>query len=58
MQAVLRNKFGGMVYEYDFNTECQHSIYEIAQRIASDERFDNRCRKILENRKQRNIEKG
>ena len=40
--------FGGKVYDYDF--DGYNSIADITNRILSDLKFDNACRKNSENR--------
>lgn len=40
--------FGGYIYSYDF--DGYNSICDIASRIASDMKFDKRCRKNAENK--------
>ena len=50
-------RFGGLIYNYDFDTE--HRLCDgnggssIARRIASDWRFDNQCLQSIEARKRR-----
>lgn len=48
-------KFGGIVYTSDFNTDYRgkDNIHGsiIADRIAQDLRFDEQCRKNLENKR-------
>ena len=50
--------FGGVVYNYDF--EGYVSIYDMISRIASDLRFDDRCKKNIEHmeRKRRKVTNG
>ena len=43
------SRFGGIIY--DGNFDVYHSLSDIAARIASDIRFDERCRKNIEMRK-------
>lgn len=45
------SSFGGEIYYGDF--ESKHSIAYIAKRIASDMRFDDKCRKNTESRELR-----
>ena len=40
--------FGGTVYNYDF--DGYNSIKDIASRIMADKRFDEQCKKSLEQR--------
>lgn len=48
----MHRTFGGLIYESDFNSEYWHNITRnrsiIADRIASDWRFDQKCRKNAE----------
>ena len=48
-------RFGGRIYESDFETDYRGKDNlngsEIAKRIASDMRFDEQCRKNIENKK-------
>lgn len=50
-------RFGGLIYNYDFDTE--HKLYNadkgssIAARIMSDWRFDYHCAQNIEGRKRR-----
>ena len=41
--------FGGKIYNYDFNGYT--SISDITERIISDRKFDEQCRKNIQNRK-------
>ena len=41
--------FGGLIYNYDF--EGYNSVSNIASRIITDLKFDNKCRKLGENHK-------
>ena len=51
-------KFGGLVYERDFYTDYNVNK-KIADRITRDRRFDEKCRKNIENRdKYKNCKKG
>lgn len=48
-------QFGGCVYASDFNTDYRgkdtnYNGSTIASRIARDQKFDNQCRKNIENR--------
>ena len=48
--------FGGKVYDYDF--DGYHSMTDITNRILSDLKFDNACRKNCENRdRKKNLRK-
>ncbi len=51
---VDHSTFGGIIYQSDFETDYRgknsNNGSSIAQRIASDLRFDERCRKNIENR--------
>lgn len=50
--------FGGLIYAADFDTEKGDSR-NIADRILSDRKFDERCRRFAEFRdKQKNYKKG
>lgn len=40
-------KFGGLIYESDFNTEPNAPSKHMAQRIAQDWAFDETCRKNI-----------
>lgn len=42
------NIFGGEIYRGDF--DVHHSMSDIAARIISDQKFDKRCHKNVENR--------
>ena len=42
-------RFGGNIYNYDF--DGYNSMSDIASRIISDMKFDEKCRKNIENRK-------
>ena len=39
--------FGGQLYDYDFSMRYQ-SLSVVASRVASDMRFDERCKKAVE----------
>ena len=41
-------RFGGNIYNYDY--EGYNSMSDIASRIISDWKFDEKCRKTAENR--------
>lgn len=43
------SRFGGIIYNGDFDE--YHSLSDIATRIISDLKFDELCRKNIENRK-------
>ena len=47
--------FGGYVYNYDF--DGYNSILDIASRIVTDWKFDEKCKKIGENYKKRKSHK-
>lgn len=49
--VVKRNTFGGVIYPCDF--EMHLYMRDIADRIASDLRFDKQCRRNTENRNKR-----
>lgn len=50
-------RFGGNIYNYDY--EGYNSMSDIASRIISDWKFDEKCRKSAENRdRARNYKKG
>ncbi len=42
------SSFGGIIYTHDFDAHT--TMADIARRIASDLRFDEQCRKNIENR--------
>lgn len=44
---VDNRTFGGQLYDYDFNMRYQ-SLSVAASRVASDMRFDERCKKAVE----------
>ena len=46
--TINHNSFGGRIYESDFDTE--HCSGAVAERIFSDRRFDEQCRKNSEYR--------
>lgn len=49
--------FGGYVYNYDFDGHI--SISDMANRIISDKKFDEKCRKLGEdNKHKKNNKKG
>lgn len=49
--------FGGKIYNYDFDGYT--SMNDIAKRIVSDWKFDEQCRKNIENiNRQKNNQKG
>ena len=43
-----RNTYGGDIYASDFNTEYE-GTRNIAERIAADWKFDENCKKAIEN---------
>ncbi len=51
---VDRSTFGGVIYQSDFETDYRgkdsNNGSSIASRISSDLRFDEQCRKNIENR--------
>ncbi len=51
---VYHSTFGGFIYQSDFETDYRgkdsNNGSSIAQRIVSDLRFDEHCRKNIENR--------
>lgn len=53
------SKFGGVICQSDFDTEhrCKSAknVSSIAQRIMSDMRFDEQCRRNIETRNNRRI---
>lgn len=50
-------RFGGNIYNYDFDGYT--SMSDIATRIISDRKFDEQCKKNIEQRnKQKNFKKG
>ena len=50
-------RFGGNIYNYDY--EGYNSMSDIASRIISDWKFDEKCKKKAENRdRARNYKKG
>lgn len=51
-----RSHFGGKIYNYDFDGYT--TISDIAQRIATDEKFDRMCAKNIMDREYRWIKKG
>ena len=58
--AEDHTRFGGLIYKGDFETEYypEHGR-NIASRIASDWKFDERCRKNAENRdRAKKLQKG
>lgn len=44
--TVKRNTFGGVIYPKDY--DAHYYMSDIAERIASDYRFDEQCRKNTE----------
>ena len=42
------SKFGGLIYPFDFDIECNHSKH-IEDRIESDIKFDEMCKRLSEN---------
>ena len=54
---VDHTRFGGNIYNYDY--EGCNSMSDVASRIISDWKFDEKCRKNVENRdRTRNYKKG
>lgn len=45
-----RNTFGGLISSADYNTSSPHTLFDIASDILSDMKFDEQCRKNIENR--------
>ena len=45
--------FGGQLYDYDFNMRYQ-SLSVVASRVASDMRFDERCKRAIKQRDELN----
>lgn len=49
--------FGGIIYQSDFDTDHRYNrknaktVSSIAQRIMSDQRFDEQCKRNIEMRK-------
>lgn len=54
-----RSTFGGIIYPSDYETDYRRKNNKygssIAQRIASDWKFDEQCRKNIENRNTKTI---
>ena len=46
---VDRRTYGGGLYDYDFQMRYE-SLKSVAERIAGDERFDERCKRAIEQR--------
>ncbi len=44
------NTFGGLIFQSDYNTDARLHSSDIAGRILSDWRFDERCRRTIEAR--------
>lgn len=59
---VDHTKFGGKIYlsdfETDYNGKSNTNGSTIAQRIMSDHRFDEQCRKNMEGRSKSNLHKN
>lgn len=55
---VDHTKFGGLIYQSDFNTDYIRKDNAkgstIASRIAKDQRFDQQCQKNVENIRRKN----
>lgn len=49
METIDRRSYGGKIYDSDFDVEYRSLSY-IASRIAGDMRFDERCRRAVEQR--------
>ena len=47
--TINHNEFGGTIYSSDFTTF--NSLADVADRIASDRKFNIQCQRIAENRK-------
>lgn len=60
--ATDHTKFGGKIYLSDFETDYKRKSNTngstIAQRIMSDHRFDEQCRKNIEARRKNNLHKN
>ena len=52
MGKETHSLFGGLVYKYDYDEKL--SMCDIAERIASDFRFDKRCKHNLQLRSKSN----
>lgn len=52
---VDHSTFGGKLYDYDFDTNYQFSK-NLAERIASDWKFDKDCKRLGEMRDKKNAE--
>ena len=52
---VAKSAFSGIIYKGDYDN--YHSMSDIAERIASDLRFDEKCRKNEEIRNRKHKEK-
>lgn len=48
-----RTTFGGNIYNYDF--DGYNSIADIASRIITDRKFDERCRKIIKQKNKKGV---
>lgn len=49
MNTINRRTFGGNIYNFDYDMKyCPISL--MAERIASDMRFDERCKRTIEQR--------
>ena len=46
-------KFGGLIYESDFNTECGATSKHLVQRIVRDWAFDKQCLRNAQERERR-----
>lgn len=42
---ITNNRFRGLIFESDFETNYPNDMTSIASRIAADLRFDEQCRK-------------
>lgn len=50
-----RSKFGGLIYDYDYYGHLTMS--DIASRIVSDMKFDEKCKKNIQSKKNSEKEK-
>mgnify|MGYP003409057620 FL=1 len=47
--------YGGRIYDYDYDDYT--SMSDIASRIATDMKFDDQCKKNIENRNRKTLER-
>ncbi len=52
------NTFGGLIFQSDYNTDARLHSSDIAGRILSDWRFDERCRRAIEARERQTEQSG